>query len=101
MVARIGTPLRAAWTKLPSARRRHLRRREERPPPAWFWDLNMSFPQGFEVAPAKRFEFGSLFNILNARASARSRTNAGRFPGTLSRVGNRTMQLGCVCLRQH
>jgi Carboxypeptidase regulatory-like domain len=62
-----------------------------------FWDLNMSFRKGFEVAQAKRFEFRvEVFNILNRTRLGNAVTNPtlADFGYIVSRVGNRTMQLG-------
>jgi len=62
-----------------------------------FWDLNMSFRKGFELAQAKRFEFRvEVFNILNRTRLGNAVTNPtlADFGYIVSRVGNRTMQLG-------
>ena len=57
----------------------------------------MSFRKGFEVAPAKRLEFRiEVFNILNRSRLGNAVTNPtlADFGNIVSRVGNRTVQLG-------
>ena len=62
-----------------------------------FWDLNMSFRKGFEVGPAKRFDFRiEVFNIFNRTRLGNAVTNPTLpdFGYIVSRVGSRTVQLG-------
>lgn len=62
-----------------------------------FWDINMSFRKGFEVAAAKRFEFRiEVFNIFNRTRLGNAVTNPtlADFGNIVSRVGNRTVQMG-------
>jgi hypothetical protein len=63
-----------------------------------FWDLNMSFRKGFNVPGSRqRFDFRiEVFNILNRTRLGNAVTNPtlADFGYIVSRVGNRTVQLG-------
>ncbi|MEO8258377.1 MAG: carboxypeptidase-like regulatory domain-containing protein [Acidobacteriota bacterium] len=62
-----------------------------------FWDLNMSFRKGFSVAGAQHLDFRlEVFNILNRTRLGNAVTNPTLpdFGSIVSRVGNRTVQLG-------
>ena len=62
-----------------------------------FWDVNMSFRKGFNVANARHFDFRlEVFNIFNRTRLGNAVTNPtlADFGNIVSRVGNRTVQLG-------
>ena len=62
-----------------------------------FWDLNMSFRKGFSVAGTQHFDFRlEVFNILNRTRLGNAVTNPTLpdFGNIVSRVGNRTVQMG-------
>ena len=65
-----------------------------------FWDLNMSFRKGFDVAPARSISISGSRSSTSSTArvsETRSPIRRCRISGTSSRaVGNRTIQLGAA-----
>ena len=62
-----------------------------------FWDVNLSFRKGFNVAGTQHFDFRiEVFNIFNRTRLGNAVTNPTLpdFGNIVSRVGNRTVQLG-------
>src|SRR5262245_45101984 len=63
-----------------------------------FWDVNLSLRKGFTVSPTgQRFDFRlEVFNIMNRPRLGNAVTNpsSGDFGYIVSKVGNRTMQVG-------